>query len=207
MSRLAQEERQGLADLFLAVGPAAPTLCAGWTAADLAAHLVVRERRPDAAPGIVIRALAGYTARVQRQVRDSRSWPELVAAVRYGPPVWLRPLDETINTVELFVHHEDVRRAAAGWQPRQLDPRMEAALWKRLGPLSRLAGRKLPVPTTLEAPGYGRLVLRAGEPHVTVTGPPSELVLFVFGRQGAARVEMAGDEGAVAQVREARLGL
>lgn len=206
MSRLAQEERQGIADLLLSVGPSAPTLCEGWTAGDLAAHLVIRERRLDAAPGIAVGALAGYTARVQRRVRDRRPWPELVAAVRHGPPVWLRPLDETINTVELFVHHEDVRRAAAGWEPRRLDRRMEAALWARLRPLARLGRRRLPVATTFEAPDYGRLEVRAGEPHVTVTGPPSELVLFMFGRQGAARVDLAGDESSLSRLRDARLG-
>ena len=42
-------ERQLLADLFLEVGPEAPTLCAGWTTTDLAAHLWVREHRPEAA--------------------------------------------------------------------------------------------------------------------------------------------------------------
>ena len=39
-------ERSELCDLFLAVGPEAPTLCDGWTTLDLAAHLVVREHDP-----------------------------------------------------------------------------------------------------------------------------------------------------------------
>ena len=36
-------ERMGLCDLFVELGPDAPTLCEGWTTADLAAHLVLRE--------------------------------------------------------------------------------------------------------------------------------------------------------------------
>ena len=36
-----------LCDLFEEVGPDAPTLCGDWTTRDLAAHLVMRERRPD----------------------------------------------------------------------------------------------------------------------------------------------------------------
>ena len=49
----AQIERQDLCTLFEDLGPDVPTLCEGWTARDLAAHLVVRERRPDAALGIL----------------------------------------------------------------------------------------------------------------------------------------------------------
>jgi hypothetical protein len=91
----AQGERRALADLFLELGPDAPTLCEGWRTADLAAHLVVRERRPDAALGIVLGPLAGHTERVQRAVRDGRPWPDLVALFRDGPP-WpfrLGPVD------------------------------------------------------------------------------------------------------------------
>ena len=77
------------------VGPDAPTLCEGWLTADLAAHLVIRERRPDAAPGLVLPALSGYMDRVQRSVRDRYSWPELVAKVRSGPPLPLRPGSST----------------------------------------------------------------------------------------------------------------
>lgn len=209
MSHLAQRERRSLADLLLRVGPDAPTLCEGWTAADLAAHLVVRERRPDAAPGIVLPALAGYTERVQRKIRDGRSWEALVAAVRGGPPAPLRFafIDEPMNTAEFFVHHEDVRRAQPGWEPRDLDPELERALWSRLRLMSRMARRAAPVGLVLDSPGHGRLQVRAAEPEVTVTGPPGELLLFLFGRQAAARVELAGDPGAVEQVRAAKFGL
>ncbi len=41
-----QRERAELCDLFDELGPDAPTLCGDWTTADLAAHLVVRERNP-----------------------------------------------------------------------------------------------------------------------------------------------------------------
>ncbi|WP_346995752.1 maleylpyruvate isomerase N-terminal domain-containing protein, partial [Dietzia sp. SLG310A2-38A2] len=43
---LAQRERSALVETMRAAGPEAPTLCAGWTTRDLAAHLVVREARP-----------------------------------------------------------------------------------------------------------------------------------------------------------------
>ena len=62
---VARAERRGLCDLLLEVGPDAPTLCTGWTTRDLAAHLVVRESRPDASLGIVLPPLSGWTHRVQ----------------------------------------------------------------------------------------------------------------------------------------------
>ena len=49
----------------------------------------------------------------------------------------LDPIDELVNTVEFFVHHEDVRRAQDGWTARALDPALEDAL---AGPLQRLGG-------------------------------------------------------------------
>jgi uncharacterized protein (TIGR03085 family) len=206
MTAFAQYERRELADLMLAAGPDAPTRCAGWTTRDLAAHLVLRERRPDAAAGIVVRPLRGYTERVQRALGD-RPWPALVQTVRSGPPALLRRFDEQANLAEMFIHHEDVRRAQGGWEPRALDPAEEAALWRRVVPMARLARRRLPVATTLEAPGFGRIEARPGVPHVTVVGPPGELLLFVSGRQDVARVELSGPPESVASLREARLGL
>ena len=63
---LAQKERNTLCDLFVERGSKSPTLCEGWLTADLAAHLVVRERRPDSGPGLVWPPLAGYTDKVRR---------------------------------------------------------------------------------------------------------------------------------------------
>lgn len=206
MSSYARTERQALADLFLEVGPDAPTLCEGWATADLAAHLVVRERRPDAAPGILVKPLAGYTKQVQDGVRR-RPWPQLVETVRNGPPFPLRFVDEPMNTVEYFVHLEDVRRARPGWEPRQLDPGLEQALWSRLKVMARSLLRRPPVGVTLRAPGFGDIDAKAGEPRVIVTAPPGELVLYAFGRQSATRVEVEGDPAAVEQLRHAQLGL
>ena len=64
----ARAERLLLCDLLTRIGPDAPTLCQGWTTGDLAAHLVTRERRPDAGPGLVVPLLAGHTERVQRKI-------------------------------------------------------------------------------------------------------------------------------------------
>src|SRR6478736_7721484 len=142
----AQRERHALVDTMRAVGPDAATLCGDWTTRDLAAHLVLRERRPDAAPGILIPALAGYTARKQKQLTDSTDWPKLLDMVASGPPVYspFKLLDPLVNTTEMFIHREDVRRAAPGWQPRQLDGDLESALRRQVRFAVRLSLGRAP---------------------------------------------------------------
>ena len=204
----AQRERHGLADLFEEVGPDAPTLCEGWLARDLAAHLVIRDRRPDAAAGIVVPALSGYTERVQTSARDGQPWDRLVQRVRTGPPlpVSLPVVDGAVNTVEYFVHHEDVRRAGAGRPPRSLDEDLERLLWQRLRMMGRLISRRIPVGVQLESP-RGTCTLKPGEPSVTVKGSPGELVLWASGRGDAARVEISGPVDAKTKLARARLAL
>jgi uncharacterized protein (TIGR03085 family) len=82
---IAADERRALSDLFDELGPDVPTLCTGWRARDLAAHLVLRERRPDAAAGIRVKALSGHAEKVQRAIA-ARPWPTVVELVRTGPP-------------------------------------------------------------------------------------------------------------------------
>jgi uncharacterized protein (TIGR03085 family) len=207
MTNHARSERRALADLLDEVGPDAPTLCEGWDTADLAAHLVLRERRPDAALGIAVPPAARYTERVQRSIRDARRWPALVDTVRNGPPLLLKPLDGPVNTMEYFIHHEDVRRARPGWRPRDLDEAEEAALWHRLALTARVLFRRSPVGVVIDSPGHGRVTAKAGSQEVTLTGPPSELLLFAFGRQDQARVDTAGPGDATERLRRARLGL
>ena len=104
MTRFASSERQGLCDTFERVGPDAPTLCSPWRTRDLAAHLVVRERRPDVSAGILVPALAGRLAKVQDGYA-AWEWPRLVNEVRTGPPAWsptsLRSIDEATNTAAM----------------------------------------------------------------------------------------------------------
>ena len=201
----AQRERHALADLFLQVGPDAPTLCEGWKTGDLAAHLVIRERRPDAAPGMVVKQLSGYTDKVQSSVRDSGSWESLIDKVRNGPPLPFRLVDGHFNTIEYFVHLEDVRRAA-GAEPRKLDDDLENLLWIRLGMMGRALVRNAPTGVALESP-RGTKTLKSGSKTVTVKGDPGELVLWAFGRGKAAKIEFIGDPEDVAKLRGARLGL
>ncbi|MEV4441398.1 TIGR03085 family metal-binding protein [Streptomyces sp. NPDC049577] len=210
MSTHAQRERLLLADLLETVGPEAPTLCGGWKARDLAAHVVVRERRADAAVGLVIKPLAGRLERVQEEFA-AKPYEELLQLIRTGPPRMspfaLKQVDEAANTVEFFVHAEDVRRAQPDWAPRELDPVFTDALWSRLERTARMLGRRSPVGLVLRRPDGRTAVAQRGAPVVTVTGEPGELTLFAFGRQDAARVETAGEETAIAKLRAAALGI
>lgn len=212
---LARRERHALCDLALVLGPDAPTLCEGWTTGDLAAHLVLRERRPDAAAGVAGGPLAGYTASVQQRLRDRIPFPDLVRMIRSGPPrlsvMALPGVDERANTVEYFVHHEDVRRGAPGWEPRELSRGEADMLWRRLR-LARLMLRKAPVGVELarddiedgtgEGPAY-RITARNATPAVTVVGSPAELTMWVMGRRTAARVRMDGTAAAVSKLAAA----
>src|ERR1700749_3006445 len=127
---VAQRERAPLVEILRPVGPDAPTLCEGWTTCALVAPLVVRERRPDALPGLVFGPLASYTARVQNRLSTSTKWEDLVELFASGPPALslFKILDPVARIHEMFVHHEDVRRAQTGWGPRELDAGPNAAV-------------------------------------------------------------------------------
>lgn len=207
MSTFAKRERLLLADLLETAGPDAPTLCEGWQTRDLAAHVVVRERRADAAGGIMIKQLAPRLERVMTEFA-AKPYEELIQLIRTGPPRFspfqLKQLDEASNTVEFYVHTEDVRRAQPEWTPRELDPVFQDALWSRLERMARLMGRSAPTGLVLRRPDGQTAVAHKGAPVVTVTGEPSELLLFAHGRQSVAKVELDGDENAIAKLQEAK---
>jgi uncharacterized protein (TIGR03085 family) len=195
MTSLAQSERAALSDLFDEMGPDAPTLCGGWLTRDLAAHLVLRERRPDAVAGIVSRRFEAHTEAVQQRLA-SGPWPQLVDKVRHRSPLLVGPLDKTFNTTEFFAHHEDVRRAAPAWEPRPYDEHLERAMWRVLRSRGRAFFRRSPVGVLLVLPDGTSHVASDGQPSVTLTGPASELMLYAFGRKDHARIEISGDPGA-----------
>lgn len=205
---LARRERRALCDTALAVGEDAPTLCGDWDAKELVAHLLVRERSPLAALGIAVPPLAAAADRAMaRQAR--RDFSVLVERVRRpGPIPGVAPVVEPLlNTLEFFVHHEDLRRAQPGWEPRDLDAADLDALWRGL----RLAGRGLVrqagVPLRARRTDTGdTITLRPGDDPVVVSGPPAEVVLRLHGRRQVRDVEAEGPEGALAQLRQASLG-
>jgi uncharacterized protein (TIGR03085 family) len=208
-----RDERTALCDLLTELGPDQPTLCAGWQTGDLAAHLVLRERRLDAGAGVMGGPLAGYTRRVQNRLRARTPFPRLVELIRTGPPrlsmFALPGMDERANLVEYLVHHEDVRRAQPDWEPRQMSQDVADELWQRLR-LARLMLRRAPVgvelvradaPTTGDSAGRVRITAKARTPMVTVAGTPDELTLWTMGRTDAARVRMDGSDADIAALR------
>jgi uncharacterized protein (TIGR03085 family) len=200
---VARAERNALCDLLLEVGPDAPTLCGGWSTRDLAAHLVIRDSRPDAAVGIVVRPLAGWTERVQSGAAK-RDYADLVEAVRSGPPRWslvsVASIDAQTNTIEYFVHHEDVRRGTGTWEARELDDATTSDLWSRLLKTGKYFARRSPVGVVLaptDGPAAGTTVgIKEGERSVTLRGPVGEIVLALYGRVTAG-LELEGDEADV----------
>ncbi|MER6331573.1 TIGR03085 family metal-binding protein [Streptomyces sp. NPDC001034] len=207
MSTFAKRERLLFADLLETVGPDAPTLCEGWRTRDLAAHVIVRERRPDAAGGALIKQLAGRLEKVMAEY-TAKPYEELIQLIRTGPPRFspfqVKQVDEAANTVEFYVHTEDVRRAQPDWSARELDPVFQDALWSRLERTARLLGRGVPTGLVLRRPDGQTVVAHKGAPVVTATGEPSELLLFAFGRDRAARVELEGDADAIDKLHSSK---
>jgi uncharacterized protein (TIGR03085 family) len=205
----ARAERAALSDLLAGLGPDAPTLCEGWTTFDLAAHLVLRERRTDAAGGIMLSSLAGYAARVQESLKAKHGYAGLVELLRSGPAgIYRLPgLDRLVNTAEYFIHHEDVRRAQRVWEPRELPADFEETLWKQTRAGTRVFLRRSPVRVVLHRIGGGVAIGGPKEaPQAEVTGAAGELMLFCFGRQSHARVDVTGDDEVVAKLMDASLG-
>ncbi|GAA1691880.1 TIGR03085 family metal-binding protein [Fodinicola feengrottensis] len=210
MTSHARLERTALVEAMREVGPDAPTLCTGWTTRDLAAHLVIRERRPDSSLGILLPQLAGYTERVRTQVMEAKSYEQLLDLIDSG--AWWSPTgnplaDGVVNLAEFFIHHEDVRRAQPEWGPRAIPADVEQKFWSNLRIMAPLALRRAPVGVLLTANGGRTIRPNRGEPTVRLDGQPSELLLFVSGRQNSARLQMDGDADAIATLMSASFAL
>jgi uncharacterized protein (TIGR03085 family) len=193
---LAARERAALADLLDAVGPDAPTCCEGWTTGHLAAHLVVRDHRPDAGPGYALeslpigRGLHAHSARLEERMRTSTPFPEVVERVRAGAPRW-SPMGwpgvgNLVNAGEYAIHHEDVRRAQPDWEPRELSRADRDLLWRMATLFARRVGGA--VLRRTDVPGVEKTI---GKAATTVAGDPMELLLWTSGRQGVARVAVS----------------
>ena len=206
---LVRRERHALCDTALALGPDVPTLCGDWTARDLVAHLLVRENSMIGAAGITFSPMAGLTERAM--ARAARApFPDMVKKL-YDPgltPYRLPGVERLTNLLEYFVHHEDLRRAQPGWEARELPAADEDELWKLLPGSARLATRKVGLPIVVrrsDRPGAEATVRRGDDP-VVVTGKPSELVLFFFGRSQLHEVSFDGPPAAITRLREADRG-
>ena len=206
-------ERAGLCDLFDSLGPDAPTILDGWATKELLSHLLLREREPLAAPGMILPGpLARFTEHRTAAMAARHEFGWLVNRLRSGPPPGFFRLGcvrayPSLN--EFFVHHEDVRRAN-GLGPRtDLAPDLDAALWRNVERSCRFLSRRLHgVGLDVEWAGTRhRATARAGDSTAVLSGAPGELLLYVFGRPAVAEVEVRGPAPAVAAVRGCRFGM
>jgi uncharacterized protein (TIGR03085 family) len=212
-------ERRALTETLRSAGPKADTLCGDWTSAQLAAHLVLRERSVvEMAGRLPVRRFREHAEIAIDHLAETEPYDELVEQFGRGPrwtevrgpvPVawlWAVPaVNEAANLLEFLVHNEDVRRAKADWAPRALPADRQLAVWKRLRFATLLTLRSVPVGLRLSWPGHAaiRAGRRRGGPTVTVTGDPVELALFTFGRLAVARVDYDGSAVDVDRVKGA----
>lgn len=197
--------REVLAEVLLAAGPTAPTLCAGWQTRHLAAHLVLRERSLLAA-GLLLKPL---THRMEAELakradvaQDRNEYAVLVHEFLAGAPKY-SPLansgiDRSANLSEFFIHTEDVRRASDRWAPRMLDATYEELLWKDLLRRATLHYRRSNVGIILVRPDGQRHVARKSATSVAIIGRPGELLLHASGRRDEALVTFEGSDEAIA---------
>jgi len=191
-----QRERLQLCDLLDQLGPDAPTLCRGWATSDMAAHLVLREH---------FRRWGDE----RRAKEEAKGYAYLVARVRAGGPLvpWRVPGVRTLaNGLEYFIHHEDVRRAN-GQGPRLELPELDALAWRMSGLLGRrLAHKVRPFGLELVSPDARRREFGAGA-RASLSGRPTELVLYLSGRRAAADAALTGPDEAVTVVRQVQTSL
>lgn len=195
---LVKRLRASLCDTFDEVGALAPTNCEGWLAQDLAAHLWLRERRPDALPGIGWPRFSAYTSRVQVEALHRHGFSRLVSDLRRAAsPTGMGPL----ALAEFLIHGIDVARPNG--IEHELSAGDEARIWpytdmfcRRI--VSRFGGRAVIHPTT------GRpLALGRGDRPVLISGAPSEILYFVSGRLDHAHVELVAEPESLARFRGA----
>ena len=206
---LARRERHDLCDLALALGEDAPTLCGEWSAKDLVVHLLVREGSPLGSAGLVVGPLSGLTDRAMARL-GKRDFGVLVEKLRDPglTPYRAKPVEVLANTLEYFVHHEDLRRAQPDWEPRELPTADEDTLWRSLRLGGRMLTRSVDVPLRVaRVDTEGSHTVRRGPDPLTIFGRPSELALFLFGRTQVRDLTFDGPEDSIAAVHAADLGL
>ena len=204
----AETERQSLVQTLRTTDPDGATLCTGWDARHVLAHLVQREQMPASSIGDVIdKQLAKrppgeekYLGRLVEGAASPTGYEALVRRFAAGPPRW-SPMKwgaERISLLEYVIHHEDIRRGSTPVPARELPAEMADAVWTKLPAMVRLSYRGCPVGVTLARPGGAVQVVKTGTGSVVLTGEPVELALYVTGRRAAASVQVSGTPGDVA---------
>jgi uncharacterized protein (TIGR03085 family) len=207
-SSYVRQERKALVASALRAGPDAPTLCEGWDVKDLICHLLVRESSLLAATGIAVPAFAGLTDKEMKRLKR-QPFERLVERLRAHRLTFfaLPPVDAAFNTLEYFVHHEDIRRAQPGWRRRTLSSEADDVLWKALRSQGAALVRSTGVPVVVRRTDTDETAtLLPGRSAVTLSGPVSEIVMYLHGRDEVRDISFAGPDDKVAQLRRSSLG-
>jgi len=196
-------EREALAVTLRAAGSGARTTIEGWTAADLAAHVVATEKHVGVPTFLGRQLVARYGWRLndtfRRPMELDRRWFArrgfewaLRRIERDGPALLARPTVLPVSLFEIFVHHEDVRRPNG--LPRTSEPpALEPSIAWLLGYHRKLLGStrlRVVLPDGPELWGGGR------QPGVTVRGEAPEVLLWLAGRREVADVAVEIDPDA-----------
>jgi uncharacterized protein (TIGR03085 family) len=208
-----KSQREALCDALDAVHPSAPTLCEGWTAHHLAAHVWQRENDAWSVLGALATRRSGWIENAMAEVMTQRPYADLVSAIRRGPtgasPFRLPGVEAAANTIEFFVHCEDVRRGSGNNTPRPTDLALEELCWRRVPALAKVFLRSCPVAVWLDRdrPLGEPVRIGRGPDIVNLSGAPSELLLYLFGRRRAAIVDVIGEAAAIAVLEARMLGV
>jgi uncharacterized protein (TIGR03085 family) len=189
---LRDRQLQQCCDALGAAKPDAATLCSGWSCYDLAVHLWLIKRDPMAWPGTAVRALGSVTQRRAERIRRRWRYPELVDRLRAEPgAIACMPLDRWEDhrhaLGEYYVHTQDVARPNKLAQPAP-DDALQEALWLRTRTAAQILRHRLPPGLVLQHNDGRHAVIGRKRSTIVVTGPPSELICWIYGRQSVAEV-------------------
>lgn len=190
----------------------AETMCQGWDAGDVVAHMLVREREPWTAVGLAVPPLSGVL-RTRMAARKRTGRAALTAKLRSGPPKYMQiGIIGRVQVGEDYIHAEDIRRGGAADRPgAELEPddgtgdaEIDELLWAAIARFAPLTLRNLSTKGVVSMTDGGRTrayevgsaIVRPaadGQADVTLTGAAGELLLYVTGR-AAHRVTVHGDQ-------------
>lgn len=201
----ATSERAALCEALRSVSPDSPTLCEGWDAHALAAHVWLRENDLGSIGNMLVSRKNALEAKIE-DVKATTPYTELIAKIEAGPqgfsPFRIPGVDANANLIEYFVHTEDLRRA--GEHPlsaRVLSDELEAALWSALGRVRKLYFRKAPF-GVIVATNAGKSFAIGRDFEATLVGRPSELVLYATGRTAVAQIEVKAEPTAAQRLAD-----
>ena len=209
---LHRAEREALCDLFLELGPDAPTLCEGWDTIDLAGHLYVREHSLKGGVGIIVSRVSDWhddaIARTKDASRTRRSWRRCGSARRSGRSA-CSTARSTCRRCSCTTRTPAVVSTRRPDRPTR-SPSSRPRSWTMLHRTHRF--------TTMKVKGVHLDLVNSehpddtihcghGDETVQVVGRPGEIILYLLGRTEAAHVELVGTDAAVATLEACSLGI